>query len=136
LHLRAGNALKDIPAHHGVDLEKVTAAERATDEPASEGGGWSVPVLATNALTDEGVAELLETVQEHGTWLESSGQLSDRRRERATGRIMDVVDRELRRVAWKSGAVRELLAAGAERVQAGDATPYSAAREILDTLLR
>lgn len=136
LHLRAGNALKDIPAHHGVDLGRVTMGERTTDAPAQETGDWTVPVLATNALTNEGVAELLDNVEEHRVWLESSGQLSCRRCERATGRIVDVVNRELRRVAWNSDTVRDLLAAGALQVESGQATPYSAAREILDTLLR
>ena len=37
LHLRAGNALKDVPAHHGVDLGQVTKKERTTDPEAAEG---------------------------------------------------------------------------------------------------
>ena len=90
----------------------------------------------TNALTNEGVPELLQTVEKHRAWLEMSGQLEARRRERAAIRIRDVVDRELRRVAWNSPTARALLDAGVENIARGEATPYSAADEILEALLR
>lgn len=136
LHLRAGSALRDIPAHHGVDLGRALRKERTTDAPAREPEGWEVPVLTTNALTNEGVPELLRTVADHRAWLEGSGQLEARRRERAAVRIRDVVDRGLRRVAWNSPTARELLDAGVDRIARGEGTPYSAADEILGTLLR
>jgi len=136
LHLRAGSALRDIPAHHGVDLGKAMKKERTTDAPAPEPGGWEVPVLTSNALTNEGVTDLLKTVEEHRVWLEESGQLETRRRARAAIRIRDVVDRELRRVAWNSPVARELLDAGVESIARGQGTPYSAADGILGALLR
>jgi len=95
-----------------------------------------VPVLTTNALSNEGVPELLETVDKHGIWLEEGGELEQRRRDRAEVRIRDVVDREIRRVAWNSEAVKQLLDQGVRSIQGGTGTPYSAAREILDALLR
>ena len=136
LHLRAGSAMKDIPAHHGVDLARVMKKEQTTEAAPQEPEGWSVPVLTTNALTNEGVDKLLETIDEHSAWLRESGQLEGRRRARAAGRIRDVVDREMRRIAWNSDSVKELLASGVEGIAKGRATPYSAAREILDSLLR
>ena len=136
LHLRAGSALKDIPAHHGVDLGQAVKKERTTAAPPPEPTGWSVPVLTTNALTNEGVGEVLATVAEHRDWLEESGTLLRRRKERAAIRIRDVVERELRRVTWRSEVVAELLDEGVERIASGEGTPYSAARSILDALLR
>jgi LAO/AO transport system kinase len=136
LHLRAGTALKDVPAHHGVDLGRAMKAERAEAPEPNEPDGWSVPVLTTNALTNEGVGELLETIEKHGAWLEESGQLGVRRRARAATRIRDVVDRELRRVAWRSDETAAMLKQGVERISDGAGTPYSAARDILNVLLR
>ena len=136
LHLRAGSALKDIPAHHGVDLGRVMKEERTTSAPPTEPEGWSVPVLTTNALTNEGVEKLLETITEHRAWLEQSGELEQRRRSRAAIRIRDVVDREMRRVAWSSDEVRGLLARGVDEIASGSGTPYSAADAILGSLLR
>jgi LAO/AO transport system kinase len=136
LHLRAGSALKDIPAHHGVDLGQAVKKERTTDAPSSDPGGWEIPVLTTNALTNEGLDKLLETLAAHRDWLEASGQLAARRRERARIRIRDVVERELKRVAWRSEVALQRLDEGVERIASGEGTPYSAAREILDVLLR
>jgi LAO/AO transport system kinase len=136
LHLRAGSAMRDVPAHHGVDLSRVLKKEQDTDAPAPEPNGWEIPVLTTTALTEDGVPKLLETIESHRTFLTESGQLTSRRRERAAIRIRDVVDRELRRVAWRSPESTALLESGVERIASGTGTPYSAAREILETLLR
>jgi LAO/AO transport system kinase len=136
LHLRAGSAMRDVPAHHGVDLSRVLKKEQDTDAPALEPNGWEIPVLTTTALTEDGVPKLLETIESHRMFLTESGQLTSRRRERAAIRIRDVVDRELRRVAWRSPEATVLLESGVERIASGTGTPYSAAREILETLLR
>jgi len=136
LHLRAGSALEDIPAHHGVELGKVMREERTTDVGSRQDEGWSIPVLTTNALTGEGVEELFEAVGRHRAWLDDSGQLERRRQERAAGRVRDVVDRELRRVAWNSPEAAALLEEGVKAIAGGGETPYSVARRILDVLLR
>ena len=136
LHLRAGYALKDMPAHHSVDLSQVMKSERAGDAPGREPEVWSVPVLSTNALTEEGVEELLGVVERHRVWLEGSGQLATRRRARAAVRVRDVVEREVRRVARSPGATGAMLKEGVDAIAAGNATPYSVADEILRALLR
>jgi LAO/AO transport system kinase len=136
LHLKAGAAMRDIPAHHGVDLGRMTRKERTTDAPPAEVDGWEISVLTTNALTGEGLEELLETIGRHRDWLVRTGSLESRRRNRAAVRIRDVVDREVRRVAWTSEVSRELLAAGVDQIARGEGTPYSAADRILEALLR
>jgi LAO/AO transport system kinase len=143
LHLRAGSALRDVPAHHGVDLSGVGARKVAAlhDPRGSPDAGdaatpWDIPVLSTHALTGEGKDDLLGAIDAHRAWLEASGALADRRRARARRRVRNVVDRDLRRVAWSSPQTAALLDAGLDRMQAGEATPYSVAREILDALLR
>ena len=136
LHLKAGNALKDIPAHHGLDLSRVLREERTTEAEAPEQGGWSIPVLSTVAQSGEGVPELLEAVEAHREWLEASGQLEARRRSRARTRVQDVVERELRRVARRSELANEVLESALDGIADRVETPYSVARRILDGLLR
>lgn len=133
IHLRAGSALRDVPAHHGVDLGRVMKKERTEPAPSQE--GWEIPVLATTAQTGEGVPELLEAVARHRAWLEESGELGRRRRARARQRIREVVDRELRRVAWSSEAVEERMERGLDGIVVGSETPYSVAEAILSELL-
>ena len=132
LHLRAGTALRDVPVHHGVELGALGKREPAAEPTAA----WEIPVLTTNALAGEGVDDLLAAIDAHRAWLERSGELAVRRRERARRRVRDVVDRELRRVAWSSTETAAPLDAALDRIEAGEATPYSVAREILDALLR
>ena len=136
LHLRVGKAMEGVPAHHGVDLGRVLKKERSESPPPDSTDGWSVPVLATVAQSGQGVAELLDVVDEHRKWLDSSGTLAERRLARARARVRDVVERGLHRAAWRSQAVRRLLDQGLGRIEAGDATPYSVADGILDELLR
>lgn len=133
IHLRTGSALRDVPAHHGVDLSRAVRRERMEAPPAPE-GGWTIPVLKTVAQTGEGVGDLLAAVEAHRGWLGSSGELERRRRDRARIRVRDVVDRELRRVAWAATS-GEALEAGLDGILSGDATPYSVSRRILQGIL-
>jgi LAO/AO transport system kinase len=147
LHLRAGHALEDVPAHHGVDLSAVAGSGSQQggvprqDAPGvgaspSRVSAWEIPVLTTNALTGEGVTGLVDAIDAHRSWLESSGELAARRRERWRGRVRDVVDRELRRVVWSSPETLARLDSALDRIDAGEATPYSVAGEILKAVLR
>jgi LAO/AO transport system kinase len=135
LHLRAGRALEDVPAHHGVDLTRRERVGRAPSSPdrASE---WEVPVLTSNALTGDGLTDVVNAVDGHRAWLEASGALQVRRRARARVRVRDVVERELRRAAWGSETVEASLEGGLDRIEAGEGTPYSVAQEVLGLLLR
>jgi LAO/AO transport system kinase len=95
-------------------------------------------VLATTAQSGEGVDELLETVEKHRAWLVESGQLERApARPGAEIRVQDVVNRELKRIAWRSATRRRSCStAGVERIRTSDATPYSVAKQIIDGLLR
>jgi len=134
IHLRAGDTMRDVPAHHGVDLSGI-GPKRAQRVPPDGDAGWQIPVLPTVAQTGEGVGELLDAVDRHRDWLVESGALAERRRARARRRVHEVVDRELRRVAWRSAAVGELLERGLDQIQHASATPYSVAARILRALL-
>ncbi len=134
LHLRTRNALRDMPAHHGVDLSRAVKRARTEDAEVAP-GGWKIPVLRTIAQSGEGVPELLDAVARHRIWLVESGELEHRRRARARTRIRDVVDRELRRIAWTSAASGARLERGLDEIVGGSATPYSVADAILDNVL-
>jgi len=144
LHLREGEALKDIPAHHGVDLKRLGGGGKGSGDGAgslreeAEDGGlrWEIPVLTTVAQTGEGVGDLMEAISRHRTFLDTSGVLEDRRKARAGGRVMDVVEREFRKVAWTNPQVRGALEDGVGRILSGEETPYSLGARIMEALLR
>jgi LAO/AO transport system kinase len=138
IHIRAGRALHDVPAHHGVDLSRAKKAGEGRSDPSGEAHrdvGWTIPVLKTVAQSGDGLPDLLAAIDDHRAWLAKGGELEQRRRARARTRIRDVVDRELRRVAWSSQAVKDGLERGVDRIQSEKDTPYSVARAILGELL-
>ena len=139
LHLRAGKALRDVPAHHGVDFarlmkkeeEEAAVSHAAPDDDAR----WAIPVLKTVAQTGEGVPELLDAVDQHREHLDESGELGIRRRGRAAVRVREVTERALRGILWRGEASGGLLEAGLDHIQQGTATPYSVSASILKALL-
>jgi LAO/AO transport system kinase len=128
--------VEEAGGHHGVDLGRVAREARPTATAAVDSEGWEIPVLETNALEGTGVDALVESISRHRQWLEASGELEARRRDRARGRVRDVVEREMKRVAWSTEEVLHGLDAGVERISGGEATPYSVARELLKLILR
>ena len=120
LGLRQGNAFRHVRAHHGSGNKR----------PPSE--GWEPPVLATVATIGEGVAELVAALDRHRAFLEGSGRLAARRRERLAERTRAVVERGLRQWVWEDTPAAELLAQQVEEMAEGRRSPYEVAADILE----
>lgn len=147
LRLRAGQAMHNVPAHHGVDLSRVrrraAQAERADgDRPAAAGAAgdargagqqeaWTIPVLQTVAATGQGVDALVEALDRHHAWLEASGELARRRRRRLAERVREAVDRGLRQRAWTEAGGAAILEESLPALEAGTVTPYEVAERIV-----
>ncbi|MDP8923201.1 MAG: methylmalonyl Co-A mutase-associated GTPase MeaB, partial [Chloroflexota bacterium] len=76
---------------------------------------WTVPVLETVAVEDRGVREVWAALTQHRSFLETSGELAERRRRRVETEVLELVERELRRRVRDrlraDGAVADALAA-------------------------
>jgi LAO/AO transport system kinase len=142
LHLRAGDAMQNVPAHHGVDHKEAARTKGARGErPRARArvvspDGWEIPVLKTVAQSGEGVDALIEAIDRHRAHLEASGLLEVRRRTRSERRIREVVERELKRRSWSRADVQRRLQEGLDGVGRGAETPYSVAKSVLDLLER
>jgi LAO/AO transport system kinase len=129
LGIRHGNAFRGIRAHHG------TALKRAAVVPApAEPARWEPPVLTTVAARGEGVEALADALDRHHQWLEASGELARRRRERLVSRTREVVDRALHRWVWEESRAADLLRDRMDDVAAGRVSPYDLAQEIVSGL--
>jgi LAO/AO transport system kinase len=93
---------------------------------------WRPPIVLTEATRGENVEELWSKVEAHRTFLESEGELEERRRRNLAGEVFAVAS--TRAKAHLEGAVaddpelRRLL----DEVQRRELDPLSAVREILD----
>jgi len=126
LGLRRGNAFRHVRPHHGPGL-----SDRPTVPPSDS---WEPPVLGTVASTGAGVDELLAALDRHTAYLQSSGQLAARRRQRLAARTRAVLERGVRRWLHEGMRVDELVARRLDEVTDGRKSPYDVAGEILDQM--
>ncbi|HET7042522.1 MAG TPA: methylmalonyl Co-A mutase-associated GTPase MeaB, partial [Gemmatimonadales bacterium] len=96
LGIRTGNAYRNVPAHHGALKSAERKAVLTAGDPESD--VWLQPVLATSAAKGEGVDDLVTALDKHHRWLERTGELVVRRKERFRDRAREVVSRHA--LAW------------------------------------
>ena len=94
-------------------------------------GDWRPPILSTVASTGEGLDELRKAIDDHRAFVESSGDLEDRRRRRMATELREIVMHRIEQRADEvcgGGAFDALLA----KVLAREIDPYTAAADLLD----
>jgi LAO/AO transport system kinase len=141
LGLRSGETLKNVPAHHGVQLGRpMTREERLAMNPAraarnaarsEQDGTWTPPVLRSVAMKQEGIDEIAAAVDRHFHYLEQSGELRTRRRARLRRRVVQVVESRVRRRLWTDAPLAAWLDAQLPALEAGTHNPF----EVADALL-
>ena len=134
LGLRAGSSLRNVPAHHGVDLKRLNNPARLAREAAAAAANpvrWTPPVLRAVASAGEGIAELAEAIDRHFVFLEESGSLRERRRRRLRDRVVEAVEHKARERLWHDARTNEWLDARIPSLEAGEATPFLVADELL-----
>jgi LAO/AO transport system kinase len=97
---------------------------------------WRPPIVLTEAVRGEHIAELWEKISEHRAFLEQSGQLEQRRRANLAREVFAVAasraGRHLEQAVADDPELRRLLA----EVQARELDPLTAVREILEKVFR
>ncbi|HXH89540.1 MAG TPA: methylmalonyl Co-A mutase-associated GTPase MeaB [Gaiellaceae bacterium] len=93
---------------------------------------WKTPIVLTEAVRDENVAELWAKVEEHRVFLEADGLLEERRRKNLAGEVFAAASSRakahLQAAVADDAELRRLL----DEVQGRELDPLSAVREILD----
>jgi LAO/AO transport system kinase len=95
-------------------------------------GDWEVPIIRTEAVRGEGVAELADKLTEHRAHIEEQGTLSARRRRNLMNEVLAIATfrmrRELEESLREDQEVQDLL----DRVVSRELDPASAATTILE----
>jgi LAO/AO transport system kinase len=93
---------------------------------------WPVPIVRTEAVRGQGVAELVDKLDDHRAFIEAEGTLSERRRRNLLNEVLAIATyrmrRELEESVREDDEVRDLL----DRVVSRELDPASAAASILD----
>src|SRR5262249_54608993 len=95
--------------------------------------GWRPPVLETRACQDAGTEALAAALDEHASWLETSGTLSAKRRRTDESRVRDLVQTALVSSAFAAPDIAACLEAGLDDIARGASPPYRVAARILDS---
>ena len=92
-------------------------------------------MLQTIADREQGITEIVRALDGHRTWLEASGELTNRRRTRLAERVREQVARTLQRVAWQEKGGAAELESSLDTLVNGDETPYDVAARIVRAAL-
>jgi LAO/AO transport system kinase len=131
LGLRMGHTFRNIPAHHGVEMRSGNPARMAREAAATEADRWTPPVLPTVAAKGEGIHDLIGATDRHFAYLERSGELRARRRQRLRERVIDVVEDRVRARLWRDDATNAWIEARLPELENGTLTPFAAADALL-----
>lgn len=92
--------------------------------------GWEVPVLATQAHNNIGIPELYQQIERHRGVLYQTAQFDRRRGEYRRYELLEIIEEHIKgrfSTAMRPGGP---LAEYAQKVEAGELDPYTAAQEI------
>jgi LAO/AO transport system kinase len=108
-------------------------AAEADSQGGRQPGDWRPKVLKASAAKAEGIDAIVQALEEHRAWLERTGELTWRRRQRAAAEIEALALGELRaKFAQLPGEGLQSLAA---EVADGRLDPYAASTRLLDGIL-
>ncbi len=93
---------------------------------------WPVPILRTEAVRGEGVAELAQALTDHRAYIEAQGTLSERRRRNLLNEVLAIATYRMRRELEESIGADDEVGELLDRVVSRQLDPASAAAEILE----
>jgi LAO/AO transport system kinase len=116
--------------HHGMSVDE------DIDMPGDDGDedSWTPPVLETVATTGDGVDDVLETLEDHATWLEETGALAAKRRTRIAEEIRTLLRDDAAKLIDEQLADDGGVDALAEAVLDGETNPYQIADDVIEPI--
>ena len=95
--------------------------------------GWEIPVLATQAHLNVGIAELYEALDQHRQMLEKTGQLLQRRREHRRRDLLELCQHRILTSLLERLNKDDRLLSLVDQVQESTLDPYTAAQQIIES---
>lgn len=96
---------------------------------------WRPPVNEVVALYNKGIDELIEKLKEHRAFLETSGQLIERRTKNSEFEILDLAQQSLMKRILGDARNQEDIHALSKKVASRNLDPYSASKQVIDKVM-
>ena len=97
-------------------------------------GGWTPPIVKTQAISGEGIEELWEKIQEHQRFFSQDQYFHERRRQQIQGEIYNIinerVEKKIRQELLADSRFSPLL----EKVAQREMDPYTAADTLIEAV--
>lgn len=94
--------------------------------------GWKPPVITLSALHGAGIDQFWNAVRDYRTTVEKQMGINERRRRQDVDWMLDVLDREARRLVLEHPSVARLMQQGASAIREGRLSPAHAAARVLE----
>jgi LAO/AO transport system kinase len=88
-------------------------------------------VLRTVAVRGEGIGDLITALDRHVRYLEASGELRRRRRQRLREQVIDVTEHKLRQRLWRDDGTNAFIDSVLSAMESGTETPFTVADALL-----
>ncbi len=111
--------------------EMIDLAGERVGSHRADGAGWTPPVVETVATDGAGIDELVDVFDDHRSYLEGSGLLEARARERYAEEIRTLLREDLARLLEAEIERRGGMDAQVDRVARGEVTPHDLVEELV-----
>ncbi len=98
-------------------------------------GEWRPPVILTNGRTGEGIADLVDKIDDHFTYLSKSGQLEQKGLRRSRDELEQLMEYKLTKELLNSLRGSPEYEAAIKKIAARKEDPYSVAEEMITKFL-
>lgn len=95
-------------------------------------GDWEQPVVKTMAEEATGVPDLVKAMQDHYAFLQKSGKLAQRRRQRSEAELLEVLKSRLVNFVMTEDKMRGRFDRYVDEIARRERDPHEAAHQILD----
>jgi LAO/AO transport system kinase len=94
------------------------------------------PIITTSAKEKKGVPQLLRSISEHKEYLKKSNTFENRRRQRYEAELIEIIRKRLMSFIFDEGKLKGKVDCCLDQIAKRQLDPYTAADEILGTILK
>ncbi|WP_033170864.1 methylmalonyl Co-A mutase-associated GTPase MeaB [Selenomonas sp. ND2010] len=97
---------------------------------------WRPPITKVVASQNEGITELLDTVEKHRTHIEGNGQLAERRTKRTRDEMLDILSSNIGTYIKGKIVDSGRLDGYVEQIKQHETDPYTVIGQVMDEMLK